>query len=302
VNASSSGEPGCADPRRGWNSLTTAAAPGSPARTARWNPFAPLRSCSRLALPGRPRGGTKASFHQGPESAITGRKGDTDHNHSHQRSRWASPFPRTGNALARPPIITPRATKDRPARPRFSRCRAPPRRYTASAPSASVTDPPSAGWHRRETRATTNAGRAAQRSKKPEIRHKRNAAAEGSALRSAWVGASQVEGRTRPSRPVRRARSGRPASRSSVPVSRNSGRLKVLTESPEAVALIEKQQPGPLADSRRESRAGMTGFMRYRPTSGKPRYASPMSCWQRTDRSEKLLAIVGFTKTTGRMS
>ena len=64
-------------------------------------------------MPGRPRGGTKASFHQGPESAITGRKGDTDHEPQHQPARWASPFPRTGNALARTPIITPVATADR---------------------------------------------------------------------------------------------------------------------------------------------------------------------------------------------
>ena len=39
-------------------------------------PLAPFFSCSRLALPGRPRGGTVASFRNGPESAISGRKGD----------------------------------------------------------------------------------------------------------------------------------------------------------------------------------------------------------------------------------
>ena len=55
--------------------------PESPARTARWKDLAPFLSCSRFALPGRPRGGTKASFHQCPESAISGRKGDTADQH-----------------------------------------------------------------------------------------------------------------------------------------------------------------------------------------------------------------------------
>ena len=47
---------------------------------------APPAACARLSLLQKllfhHRGGTKASFHQGPESAISGQKGDTDHKHS----------------------------------------------------------------------------------------------------------------------------------------------------------------------------------------------------------------------------
>ena len=107
MKPASSGEPGTADPSRGWNSLTTSAAPASPARTARWNDLAAFFSCSRLALPGRPRGGTKASFRSRPESAISGRKGDTDQSTTSVQVGFALSADRW--RPVRQPIITPPA-------------------------------------------------------------------------------------------------------------------------------------------------------------------------------------------------